>query len=344
MPSDLLRRFDGDEDLKALLDRPDEDILVALGRPALIRIPGTGAAPRARLVSCLLHGNEDSGYRAVLAALRTGLRYPFDLWVFIGNVRAASQDGWFAHRYLDGQEDFNRVWGVAPATTRMRRCANEVLAILDEQPLEAAVDLHNNTGLNPHYAVLPKANRETLHLGALCVDTALLWHLRAHTLMEHLTPRCPSIAVECGLPGVADNAAFAGDALARVLDSGPIVEGVALPERVFEIAARVIVRPEVSFAFGGVLTEDVDFVLHPGLDSQNFGMLLAGTEVGVVAPGSAVPLCVTDMDGRDVTDHYFAVRPRGEVVAEQDFTPVMMTTTVLQAHRDCLCYVARRRR
>ncbi|MDQ3403211.1 MAG: hypothetical protein M3548_07425, partial [Actinomycetota bacterium] len=125
---DLFLRFDGYDELKPLLDGSDEDVLVALGKPALIRIPGTDDRPRARLVSVLLHGNEDSGYRAVLEVLRGGERYPFDLWVFIGNVRAAHTDGWFAHRYLENQEDFNRVWGLASPTTRMRRCADVVLS------------------------------------------------------------------------------------------------------------------------------------------------------------------------------------------------------------------------
>ena len=344
---DLYLRFDGYEELKPLLDDSDEDVLVSLGKPALIRIPGTDSNPRARLVSCLLHGNEDSGYRAVLSVLRDGARYPFDLWVFIGNVRAAHQAGWFAHRYLDDQEDFNRVWRLTPPTTRMRRCADAVLDVLVETDLEAAIDIHNNTGVNPYYAVVPDPTEAAVALANSLTDTILRWPLKAFTLMEALSPVCPSVSIECGLPAIADNTAFATSVTRRFL-SLPMFDDDAMHQpvtmgRLFEMRHRIVVRPEVPFAFGGALTDDLDLVLHPGLDRHNFGMLLAGTELGQVHSDAAMPLMSTDMRGRDTTDQYFRVTGNGGLVVTQDVTPVMMTTTVQQTRRDCLFYVARRR-
>ncbi len=339
----LYLRFDGYDELKEVLAGSDEDVLVALGKPALIRIPGTDPAPRSRLASCLLHGNEDSGYRAVLEALRTGEHHAFDLWVIIGNVRAARTDGWFAHRYLDDQEDFNRTWGVSPPTTRMRRCCDAILEILVDTDLEAAVDLHNNTGKNPYYCVVPDPTQEALYLAAGLADTILRWPLRAHTLMEALSPVCPAVSVECGMPGIPDSTAFAFGALRRFLDRRDLGEPTPAPRRVFEMQHRVVVRPEVPFAFGGALSEELDLVLAPGMDGHNFGMVLAGTEIGRAHPGAAMPLLVTDMRGRETTDRFFAVRPDGALVVTEDVTPVMWTTTVRQTRRDCLFYVARRR-
>ncbi len=344
---DLYLRFDGYEDLKPLLDGSDEDVLVALAKPALIRIPGTDAMPEARLVSCLLHGNEDSGYRAVLEVLRAGERYPFDLWVLIGNVRAASQEGWFAHRFLDGQEDFNRVWGLQAPTTRMRRCADTLLDALLDARLAAAIDIHNNTGVNPYYVIVPDPTQESLALAAELADTVLRWPLRAHTLMEALSGHCPAVSVECGLPGLPANHAFASSILRRFLSMAEI-GGSAFgppprPRRVFEMMHRVVVRPEVPFAFGGALTEDLDLVLAIGLDGHNFGMMLAGTEVGRMHPTAAMPLLVTDMRERDTTERFLRVSADGSLRVTEDITPVMFTTTVLQTRRDCLFYVARRR-
>jgi hypothetical protein len=341
--TDLFHRFEDYADLKPLLEASDEEVLVTLeGKPALIRIPGTSSSPRARLLSCLLHGNEDSGYRAVLDILRKEVRQPYDLWVFIGNVRAASTDGWFANRFLDDQEDFNRVWGLEPQTTRMRRCAAEVLDILHtEADLEAAIDVHNNTGDNPFYAILPRWSPEGLHLAATCTDLILLWNLRAHTMMEALADTCPSIALECGRAGVPAHAGFAREAVDRLLAAdfdGPLRR----PARTYEMLARVEVRPEVAFAFGGALTEDLDLVLEPGLDSSNYGMLFAGTVLGHVPADGAMPLIATDMAGHDVTVSLFEIRG-GAVVISQDVTPVMMVTTVRQTRQDCLFYVARRR-
>ncbi len=340
----LYLRFDGYDDLKELLAGSDEDVLVALGKPALVRIPGTERRPRARLLSCLLHGNEDSGYRAVLDVLRDGAHHPFDLWVFIGNVRAASTDGWFAHRYLDDQEDFNRTWGLHAPTTRMRRCSDAVLEVLRHVDLEAAVDLHNNTGLNPYYVVVPDPTREALALATALADTVLRWPLRAHTLMEALSPLCPAVSVECSLPAVPENQALAAAAVRRFLDPLDLDDLTAEPARVLEMQHRVTVRPEVPFAFGGALTEELDLVLFPGMDAHNFGMLLAGSEMGHAHPGAAMPLVATDMRGRDTTERFFRVRPDGALIVTEDVTPVMWTTTVRQTRRDCLFYVARRRR
>ncbi len=341
----LYHRLTGYDDLPDVLAGSDEDVLVALrGKPALICIPGTDAAPRARFMSCLLHGNEDSGYRAVLELLRRKDRYPFDLWIFIGNTRAASQEGWFAHRFLDDQEDFNRVWGLDNPTTRMRRCADEVLTILRAQRLEAAIDLHNNTGDNPPYAILPVRTPASLRLAALCADNALLWKLHVNTLMEALSSACPVVAVECGKAGIPEGTTYALRTIDNFIAADFDVPGMAAhPDRVFEMRHRITVRPEVSFAFGGLLTEELDLVLSPGLDVANFGMLLAGTEIGRVHPGAAMPLIAANMDSIDEADRYFQIRPDGCVVVAEDVTPGMITTTVLQAQRDCLLYLVRRR-
>ena len=339
---DLFLRFDGYDELKPILAGTDEDVLVALRKPTLIRIPGTDAQPRARFVSTLLHGNEDSGYRAVLEMLRAGEHFGFDLWVFLGNIRAAHQEGWFAHRYLDGQEDFNRTWGLDAPTTRMRRCSDEVFEILAQQDLEAAADIHNNTGLNPFYAIVPDPTQEALQLAGALADTILRWPLRAHTLMEVLSPICPAVSVECGLPALQENHAYAAAALRRFLAIESLEEEYPGPRRIFEMQHRIVVRPEVPFAFGGVLNDDLELVIHPGLDSHNFGMILAGTELGRVPNGAGMPLLCTDMRGNETTERYFAVKGESLIVTE-DITPVMLTTTVQQTRRDCFFYIARRR-
>jgi hypothetical protein len=347
MEQSLYHRFTGYDELTDVLIGSDEDVLVALDRmPALIHLPGADGAGRARFVSCLLHGNEDSGYRAVLGMLRRKDTYPFDLWVFIGNVRAARQEGWFAHRYLDDQEDFNRVWGLNHPTTRMRRCADAVLAELRRiSGLEAAIDLHNNTGDNPPYAVLPVWSPGCLGLAAICADIAMAWGLKANALMEVLSDRCPVVAVECGMIGLPASTEYAVGVLDRFLgaDLSKLATSSDRPPFIYEMGHRVSVRPEVAFAFGGVLSDDVDLVLMPGLDTTNFGLLPAGTVLGQAHPGAAMPLAAINMHGHDDAGRFFDLRVDGSVVVTCDLTPAMMTTTVVQARRDCLFYLASRR-
>jgi Succinylglutamate desuccinylase / Aspartoacylase family len=343
----VYHRFDGYEDLKAILEGSDEDVLVALAdRPALIRIPAatTAPAPKARLIACLMHGNEPSGFEAAVELLRRGDRFPFDLWVLIGNVRAAIQDGLYAHRHLDDQEDFNRIWDVGPATTRMRRGAAAILEELRSADLEAAVDLHNNSGRNPCYAIVTQLSPEGLLLASQCADTMLHWRLRAHTLMEALATACPTVSVECGLPHLPEGTAFASAVIHRFLAAdgfdAPADGEPARPLRMVEILHRVTVRPEVAFSFGAVIDGETDFVIAPGLDAYNFDVLPAARTIGHIDPGAAMPLFASDMAGADVTDQLFRATPDGRVIVVSDIVPVMMTTTVKQARRDCLFYTS----
>lgn len=343
----LYHRFDGYEELKPLLDGSDEEVLVGLaGKPALVRIPAasTARAPRARLVSCLLHGNEPSGFLAMVDVLRRGERFPFDLWVLVGNVRAATEDGLYAHRHLDDQEDFNRVWGVRSPTTDMRRCAAAILEHLRSADLEAAVDLHNNSGRNPYYSILTHPSPEGLLLASLCADTMLLWRLRMHTLMEALATVCPAVSVECGAPQMSDGDSFAAGVVHRFLTAADFAASTiadsSRPRQMVEILHRVTVRPEVKLSFGAAV-DGAEFVVVPGLDSYNFDVLPAQHTIGHVTPGAAMPLLACDVTGRDITDQVFRITPDGALVVTQDVMPMMMTTTVQQARRDCLFYTAR---
>jgi hypothetical protein len=342
----LYHRFDGYEDLKPLLNGSDEEVLVGLrGKPALIRIPAasTAHAPRARLVSCLLHGNEPSGFLAMVDVLRRGERFPFDLWVLIGNVRAATEDGLYAHRHLDDQEDFNRVWDVRSATTDMRRCAAAILEQLRAADLEAAVDLHNNSGRNPYYSILTQLSAEGLVLASLCADTMLLWRLHLHTLMEALGSVCPAVSVECGASHLSDGLSFASGVVHRFLTAADFavhaVDDQPRPRQMVEILHRVIVRPDVEFSFGAAV-DGAGFVVVPELDRYNFEVLPARHTIGHVDPGAAMPLFACDVTGRDVTDQLFRITPDGAVIVVADVVPMMMTTSVRQARRDCLFYTA----
>ncbi|MBW3619597.1 MAG: succinylglutamate desuccinylase/aspartoacylase family protein [Actinobacteria bacterium] len=331
------RRFpDGlSEDLLALDDR---ELLRALGEPTLIRVPGTGERPP-RAISCLLHGDESTGYHAVLKVLRRRRRYPFDLYVVIGNVRAALADEGFSHRYLDDQEDFNRVWGLGDPTTSLRRAADGILAELTDAGIEALVDVHNNSGNNPFYAIATTERPDTLNLATLFTTTILYWDLGAHTLMEVLDERVATIAVECGLPDRPESLAFAVDGLRRYLGEDDL-RGERL-RRDFDMLGglrKVHVRPEVRFSFGGELSDDTDFVVAADADVLNFVVVPAGHVLGRVHPGGALPLRAVDAAGEDVTDQHFRVLD-GAVVTTAPITPVMMTRTVEAARKDCLFYV-----
>lgn len=339
----LYARFEGYDKLKGLLDACDEEVLLRLGKPTLIRIPGTMPTPRARMISCLLHGNEDSGYRATLELLRSGALFPFDLWVFIGNVAAASRDGWFGHRYLDGQEDFNRVWGRGEPWTPTRQMAAAIVGELAEADLEAGIDLHNTSGKNPYHAVIAQPTDPALALATTCANIVLDWRLRGYLLMEELSFRCPAAVVECGLAGRSESTAFATGVVHRFLSAPSFQRPTSKNSTLLVIAYCVSVRPQVRFRFANELADDLDLALLPHLEGHNFGMLLAGSELGQVRPGTPMPLQAVDMAGNPATERLFDIRPDGRLVVAEDVTPLMMAKTELQARQDCLFYIARHR-
>lgn len=337
----LFHRVDGPHAVAELVAGSDTDVLAKLdGKPALLHLPGAHEGMPARLVVTLLHGNEDSGFRAVCRWLRTHPTPRQPLWIFFGNVRAATQNGWFADRYLDDQEDFNRVWDIHPATTRMRLCAAEVLATVTAGPLEAAIDIHNNTGDNPLYAIVPTHDdpRATALAGTLA-DIGLLWGTQQHTLMQVLGRTCPTVAVECGRAGVPANVDVAERVLRRFLDARHF-DG--RPAQMLEVAHRVEVRPEVTFAFADDLPDDLDLVITPGLDDHNFDKMRAGTILGRTIPGGDIPFEALDADGRESTADLLHVDDDGVITLVRDVIPAMMTRTPEQTRRDCLFYVLQR--
>ena len=89
----------------SLLDVPASELWRHLPGPSLFDIPGRHSEPL--FASVLLHGNEDSGWRAVQMVLRKfrGALLPRSLLLLVGNIEAAKAQV----RTLPGQEDYNRL-------------------------------------------------------------------------------------------------------------------------------------------------------------------------------------------------------------------------------------------
>lgn len=322
-----------------LLALDDLELLAELQRPTLIRIPGRGEQ-QPRAIATLLHGDESTGYQAALSILRRQHTYPFDLYVVIGNVRAALEGRGYEHRFLDDQEDFNRIWGLEELTTGQRLAADGILTKLMQADLESLVDVHNNSGDNPFYAIVMNERPETLHLATRFTTTLLHWDLGAHTLMEAFSEDVAALAIECGLPGGPESRAFAIDGLRRYLGAKPLpTESIRVDFDMLRKLRKVEIRPEVNFSFGGELDDVIDFTIAVDADRTNFVEVDKGHVLGRVHPGATVPIVVTAADGTDVTADHFTV-VEGEVVQLKRATPVMMTRTVEAARKDCLFYLA----
>lgn len=318
------------------LDCPARELHRLLTGPCLIELPGRREAPL--FVSVLQHGNEDTGLAAIQRVLRThaGKDLPRALMLLVGNVSAARE----GLRRLDGQPDYNRVWpgaqelGGTPEGQAMAEVHQLVLA----RSAFAAVDVHNNSGLNPHYSVVCSLDAASLHLAALFSRIAVWFTGLPGTETASFAGQLPAITAECGQPGVVANAEHAAHFLDGLLH---LAEFPAQPVHrqdldLYHTLAVVRVRPEVSLGFGDPQAE---LDLDPALDHFNFRELAAGTRFG--ATGHPMPFEVVDDAGNDIAAEYFSTEG-GELRLRRAAIPAMLTCNVRIIRQDSLCYLMER--
>lgn len=334
----------------AVLDAPRADalgetpeaFLAALGGPALLRVAGRDRS-RTRGVATLLHGNEPSGLRALHAWLRSGAVPAVDLLCFVGAVDAALRPPGFAHRMLPGRADLNRCFA-PPFAGPEGEVAREALQLLRELRCEALVDLHNNTGHNPAYAVATHAGPAVVSLTALFGERLIVSDLRLGTLTEATSEDFPSVTIECGRAGdpAADRAALAGLRRYAALESLEASAGKRPSLTVLEHPVRVCVRPEVRLAFGDAPVAGADLTLTGDIDRHNFELLLPGVPVGWVRAEADWPLEARSANDGEVSHDWFALRD-GRLETRRPAVPIMMTVDVAVAKSDCLFYLVRPR-
>ena len=305
--------------------------------PTLIHL--SGRRPEPLFVSVLLHGNEDTGLKAVQSALAE-YRYrqlPRALSLFVGNVQAAA----LGQRHLEGQPDYNRVWpGTDSVGLPEQAMMQEVVDQMRSRHVFASIDIHNNTGINPHYGCVNRLEGPFLHLATLFSRIVVYFKRPLGVQSAAFANLCPSVTVECGKPGSSESEAHAAGFLEAALHLDHFPEH-SVPKHdlaLYHTVAIVKVPGEVRFAFG---SGDAELWFEPDLDHLNFRDLPAGTRLARVAAACRQPLLVMDEDGREVTQRYFEVRG-GELRTLRPVMPSMLTLNGQVIRQDCLCYLMER--
>jgi hypothetical protein len=322
-----------------------DDFLDALPGPALFHVRGTDGS-RTRVVAGSIHGNEPSGVRAIHRALRERIPPATDVLFYVGGVEAAKAPPRYSHRCLPGRRDPNRCFR-PPWEGVDGEISREVLSQIEARraSLEVAVDLHNNTGRNPAYAIVPELEGMHLALALLFAPRVVHSRLSQGSFDEALERWCPSVTIECGQahdPG-ADETAWQG--LRRLLLTDRIDPVVVSPRpiEVFTGPVRVALAPGLSLAFADAPDPNADVTIDPRVDRFNFETLAAETRIGHVRPGAPWPLVAVDEAGRESSRDLFAVEPGGALITRRSMVPIMMTTHREIALSDCLFYAVHRR-
>ncbi|MDX1512505.1 MAG: M14 family metallopeptidase, partial [Gammaproteobacteria bacterium] len=206
-----------------------------LDGPTLIHLDGQERRPL--YVSVLLHGNETTGWETVRSLLRhhPERRLPRSLSLLIGNVAAARA----GLRYLDGQPDFNRVWGEGGSPEH--RMAQEVLSRMRERDPVACIDVHNTSGINPHHSAVNRLEDAHLSLASRFGHFVVYDERRKGLETQAFGDFCPAAVIECGLPDHPGGVEHAHAFLESCLEPGGLAPRV--PHRgdidLFHIVATV---------------------------------------------------------------------------------------------------------
>ena len=318
-----------------LLDLPATELHKVLNGPTLIHLPGQN--PQPLFVTVLQHGNETTGWEAVRRLLKSHYEFdqlPRSLSILIGNTEAAKH----RLRRLDDQLDYNRCWpGGHHEDSEIGKLFRQVTDRARALAPIAAIDIHNNTGLNPHYAAINRIRPEFLRLASYFSSKVVYFTMPLGTQSLSFSRFCPSATLECGQAGEVLGTDHSMGFLETCLHLSDIPNTPLEPEEVhlFHMVATVRVHEEAFFGFGHVPT---DIAFRENLDVLNFQELPSGISLGDINGGPMQPLIATDVDGVDVTDQYLRF-DRGQIETVREIMPSMLTLDRRVIQQDCLCYL-----
>ncbi len=321
-----------------LLERSASALHHSLNGPTLIHLEGRNKQPL--FVTVLQHGNEDTGWEAIRRLLKSHYEFdqlPRSLSILIANTRAAKH----RLRRLDDQLDYNRCWpGGQHEDSEPGKLFQQITDRIRSMSPVASIDIHNNTGLNPHYAAINRVRPEFLRLASIFSSKVVLFTTPLGTQSMAFSKFCPSTTLECGQAGEIHGTDHSIGFLETCMHTNDLATTPLDVDEVhlFHMVATVRVRDDVLIGFGNVPTE---VAFRKDLDSLNFHELPAGISFADINGGPPVPLCATDIDGNDVTNHYFRF-DRGRIETRLEIMPSMLTLDRRIIHQDCLCYLMER--
>ncbi|MGD8926736.1 MAG: M14 family metallopeptidase [Thioalkalispiraceae bacterium] len=320
---------------EGLLECDSTELHKVLPGPSLIHLPGKQAEPL--FVSVILHGNESTGWLAIREVLKhyTDKALPRALSIFIGNVQAARKSA----RHLDGQPDYNRIW---KANNKLDEddMVREILEQMEKRNVFASIDIHNNSGHNPHYACINRLATPFFQLATMFSNT-VVYFLKPDTVQSMAFANlCPAVTVECGKPGDSHGTEHARDFVLSTLalrhfdeDSQDIHD-----LNVFHTVVTVKLKQGLSVGMEG---EDCALQLLPEIDYLNFTEIEIGRALARVREPDYMPVQAMNEFGKDVADRYFEIR-EGILYTTVKVMPSMLTLDMDIIRKDCLCYLMER--
>jgi succinylglutamate desuccinylase len=320
-----------------LLDVEPYDLHRVIASPTLLELPGKHENPL--FVSVLLHGNEPTGFKAIQLILKkyNDKELPRSLAIFFGNIDAAKHN----LRRLDKQPDYNRIWpGTDVAENNETKLVKYVFERMKKQNVFASIDIHNNTGLNPHYACVNRLENSFLHLALLFGRLVVHFTRPKGVQSAAFASLCPAVTLECGRPDQPHGIQHAFEYVDSCLHLSDFPHQGVHPQDIdlFHTVAQIKIAEQTSFSFTDI---DADLLLDKDLERMNFTEVSAGTILGLTSKMHNIPLIAEDESGNNVTDQYFRIHNDRLEITRQSM-PSMLTLNEHVIKQDCFCYLMER--
>ncbi|MCU7835118.1 MAG: succinylglutamate desuccinylase/aspartoacylase family protein [gamma proteobacterium symbiont of Taylorina sp.] len=315
-----------------LLQKKAHELCQHLQGPTLIHL--TGVQPNPLFISVLLHGNETTGWEALKSYLVAQKNKPLarSLSIFIANVSAAEK----CKRVLDGQPDYNRVWRNHPSEEG--RMMNKILLEMEQKQIFASIDIHNNTGKNPHYACINQKQHDFFQLAHLFSRTVVYFTQPDSVQSMAFSSLCPAVTIECGQPDQPHGVEHVKSYIEKIMVMGEFSQQ-ALKKADFDLyhtMAIVKVPEQFSISFDSNQSADISFDCN--VDRLNFTVMRSGECLALIDPHKPIYLQAVDEQGKNVSQRYFSY-DNGEIRTQIQVMPSMLTTKEEIIRQDCLCYL-----
>ena len=199
-----------------------------------------------------------------------------------------------------------------------------------------SIDIHNNTGKNPHYACVNKIEKNFLFLANL-FSTNIVYFIKPEGVQSMAFAKlCPAITVECGLSGEKAGIDHVTELLLTCLNlkEFPQQANIDLHAGLFHTIAIAKIPIQYELAVGNPC---YDISLNRDIEKFNFLTLSAGTIIGSVGKGITKPILVIAENGDDVTDSYLEIL-ENKITIKKNIVPAMLTLDINTIKKDVLCY------
>lgn len=302
-----------------------QDILQA---PTLFHLEGIKKQPL--FICTLLHGNETTGFYAVQKLLKKYRQktLPRSISLFIGNIAAAKEN----QRRLENQDDYNRIWpGTHHHDSPEKDMMQIVTNIMTKKKPFASIDIHNNTGKNPHYACINILNPHGLKLASKFSDIAVYFTDPKGVQSSAFSDFCPSVVLECGQSSDVSGIDHAYNFIESVLKLDDLASESSQNVTLYHTTARVTVPINVTIG------EDADICLNPALDDKNFTRIEPDTVFATTESSKETLVLVNSESHEDVTEEYIR-RSENQLLFNKPVTLSMFTRNEKAIRQDCICY------